>query len=293
MISPSRSSLLSLYVDFYEPRKLVDASKSCRSQYRGNLRAFSRHLGRDAMPADLTDENVMAFIRSLKDKGRSPATCNKIRAQIVALWNFLARKRIVEQYPDVPQLREPTRIPIAWTSEQLSKLFGQLRALPGHVDCIPAADWWLALHGILWDTGLRIGAAIQLEWSHLDLEEGILISPAEIQKQGADQRFVLGPDTLAWLRAIVDPERKAIFPWPRCESSLWAHYERILKKAGLPHDRRSKFHRMRRSHASHLKRAGGDPTAALGHSSPRITARYLDPNIVGAENAAAKLPRFS
>lgn len=290
----SRNSLLSLFADLYEPRNLSGASASCKAQYRSNIRKFGRFLGHDAMPDDLTDDNLAKFIQSIRADGRSPATANKIRAQIIALWNFLARKRIVETYPDVQPLREFKRIPVAWNDEQLCTLFKHVQTLGGFVDCIPAADWWTALHGVLWDTGLRIGAALQLRWEHLDLLEGILLVSAETQKQGADQQFYLGPDTLAWLRRIAPPpERQLIFPWSRSIFSLWNHYARILRDAGLPADRRSKFHRMRRSHASHLKRAGGDPTATLGHSSQAMTARhYLDPRITGADNAAQKLRRF-
>ena len=288
----SRNSLLSLYVDLYEPRNLADASDSCRQQYRSNIKAFGRWIGRPAAPDDLTDDNVMAFIRSIRAKGRSPATANKIRGQIISLWRFLARKRIVETFPDVPPLREFRRVPVGWSHEQIDRLFAACASAEGFVDCIPASRWWTALHFVLWDSGLRIGAAMKLRWEHFDLAGGVLLVPAEIQKQSADQQFPLGDDTVFWLRSILQPEREVVFAWAKCYDSLWNHYRRLLIRAGLPADRRSKFHRMRRSHASHLKAAGGDPTASLGHSGTRMTQlHYLDPSIVGGQNAAAMLRR--
>jgi len=287
-----RNSLLSLFVDLYEPRNLSDASESCRHQYRANIRKFGRYLGRDARPEDLTDDNVLAFIRAIRAQGRSPSTANKIRSQIVSLWRFLARKRIVDVYPDVPALKEFRRVPVGWTDEQIDRLFAACATTEGHIDCIPASAWWTALHYVLWDSGLRIGAALKLQWEHFDLSSGLLLVPAEIQKQAADQQFPLFSDTLSSLRSIASPPRRVVFPWPMCSGSLWNHYRIILSRAGLPIDRRSKFHRMRRSHASHLKRAGGNPTSSLGHSAERLTQiHYIDPTIAGCQNAAAMLRR--
>lgn len=56
------------------------------------------------------------------------------------------------------------------------------------------------------------------------------------------------------------------------------HLRAILGLAGLPTDRRSMFHRIRRTHATHLYVRGGDPTQSLGHASDAMTrAYYLDP----------------
>lgn len=66
---------------------------------------------------------------------------------------------------------------------------------------------------------------------------------------------------------------------------------KLFRLAGLPSGRDCKPQRLRRSHATHLKAAGGDPTLALGHSSEEVTRRYyLDPVILGDESPAALLP---
>jgi integrase len=87
--------------------------------------------------------------------------------------------------------------------------------------------------------------------------------------------------------------RRLLFPWPYSPSTLYNHYSRLLRRAGLPDDRKSKPQRMRRSFASHLEAAGGNATAALKHSSRKVTERaYLDPRIVGGQNHARLLPRI-
>jgi hypothetical protein len=55
----------------------------------------------------------------------------------------------------------------------------------------------------------------------------------------------------------------------------------------LPTDRSCKPQKMRRSHASHLKAAGGDATASLMHESDSTTRKsYLDPSITDSPPAA-------
>jgi hypothetical protein len=72
---------------------------------------------------------------------------------------------------------------------------------------------------------------------------------------------------------------------------LWPAYTEILKRAGLPHDRKSKFHRMRRTVASFFEAAGANATALLGHSARSVTEGYLDPRLVRTPQPSELLPR--
>jgi len=65
-----------------------------------------------------------------------------------------------------------------------------------------------------------------------------------------------------------------------------------LAAAGLPTDRRSKFHRIRRTVASAVAEAGGNPSEALDHASPKTTKRYLDPRIVGTQPVDSILANY-
>jgi integrase len=63
----------------------------------------------------------------------------------------------------------------------------------------------------------------------------------------------------------------------------------IHRRAGVPTDRRSMFHRMRRTSASWYKAKGGDPSQLLDHADPKTTARYLDLRICQTKSAAELL----
>lgn len=132
---------------------------------------------------------------------------------------------------------------------------------------------------LAWDSGERIGALLQAEWSHLSGEW--LTLPAEIRKGGRqDRAYKLAADTLAILGSIRRPQRKLILPWPFHHTTLYNHYRRIRRRAGLPYDRRSGFHRIRRTVATFFEAAGGNATELLGHSDRRVTRGYLDPRLL-------------
>lgn len=75
-------------------------------------------------------------------------------------------------------------------------------------------------------------------------------------------------------------------------SYLWEVFGRLIKSAGLPVTPRQKFHRMRRSVASHMKVAGADPQRSLGHANEATTEKYLDPRIVRGEQPCDVLFRL-
>ena len=274
----------------YLPLRLRGKSESCKRQYIIQLNHFARFLGHEPVFADLQDEIVSEFLNSLVDGGRSPATGNKARNHTLALWRLAARKRFVEEFPEVPRITEPLRIPKAWLESDLTKLWKVLANVPGKIAGIPAGPWWVALHSLLWWSGERIGAILKLRWSDVDLETGWLIVPAQFRKFGlSDKATKLPASAIAALHKIREPERELIFPWDRAYEYLWTIYRDILKQGGLPYDRKSKFHRMRRSAASHFEAKGGNATELLGHSARSVTRGYLDPRVAIPPQAADML----
>lgn len=290
MIRENGCTLRDFYTGVYAPLRLRGKSASTKKQYLIQLRHFGRFLGREATFDDLTDETVSAFLASIVERGNSPETANKARNHILALWRLAARKNHVATYPDVAPEQAPRRTPRAWLSDDLARLFSALGLEQGVYAGIPRSLWWHALHEVLWWTGERIGAVLQLRWEHLDQTHGWLMIPAEIRKRKtADRIFELPAEAIESLKRIHYPVRDLIFPWPKDRSLLWQDYKRILKAAGLPFDRKSMFHRMRRSSASHFEAAGGNATELLGHSSREVTLSYLDPRIVKPDQPANRL----
>jgi integrase len=292
---PSIRTLRDLFENEYRPLRLVGRSQRTLVLFRYTLKQFGLYLGREPTLDDLQDLTLGNYLQYLIDLKRAKASVNKERRQLVAIWNFAARRRYVGQFPEIPPVPEPERIPKAWTTGDLQRIAaacrtaGQFTAL-GTYEGIPAADWWLALHAVLWDTGERIKAILQLQWT--DLSGDWLTVPAEYRKGSKrPMQFKLRLETVELLEAIRRPSGE-IFPWPFSATYVYFVYKKILKTAGVEYDRQSKFHRMRRSVASHIAAAGGNPSLALGHSNPATTARYLDPKIARSVPISEVLPSF-
>lgn len=177
--------------------------------------------------------------------------------------------------------------------EQFRQLLLTCRGWSGAVADIPARLYWETLFRLLFDSGMRIGAMHLVRRSDLDLERAAILVRPETQKQRAGQWIPFCPDgTLPLVRAIWLPDRTLLFPWPFHVSTFYNRLNRLLKAADLPTDRRSKCHRVRRTHASYLTAAGGDAMESLGHSSPKVTQGYLDPRITGTQRAVDFLPKL-
>lgn len=266
--------------EHYRPRRLLNKSPETTRLYRFSIRSFGKTLERPAKLVDLMHGNVVAHMQRVIDNGRSPATANKDRAQLLALWRFAFRLKMHDTWPDVEELKEPERVPRAWLREEVAQLLAAARAMPGDFCEIPRSVWWEAMILVCLDTGERIGAVRPARWSWLS--DGWITMPAEERKGGRrDKCYRLSTGTVSKLRELQKwaPGHKQIFPWPYCHHYFWALYSQVLEKAGLPSERRDKTHKLRKTTASVVHAAGMDAQAALDHSSKAITRAYLDPRV--------------
>lgn len=279
-------SLPDFYRDVYEPLKLRSRSERTRELYRTTLRTLARFLGRVPTLSDLSDDQVNRYLSWFRRLPREPASVNKERSNVLAIWRFAARKKFVDQWPDVDAEIEPKRVPVAWTDAEVFRLFSSIAREQGLIASIPASTWWQGLHLVGWDTGERIGALVGLRWTDVDLVGQWALCSAESRKGKREDRiYRLADDTIQVLKSMRRPFVH-VFEWPYHKAYLWAKYAAILRRAGLPTDRKSKFHRLRKTVASNFEAAGGNATELLGHSRRSITERYLDPRIVTRPQAA-------
>ncbi len=260
-------------------------------QYRYALGNLAEFVGHPPNLADLIDDNIAGMMGLLARRGLSVETINDRRGRINALWTWCAKRGMVTTWPTVSPLPEPERIPLAWSRDNVAAILRECSVEGGWIAGIAARLWWETLHLVMWDSGERIGALMEARWTHLQGEN--LILPAEIRKGGkCDRIYRLHQDTVAKLETIRKPERELIWPWDRTEAILYRRYKNLLKRAGLPFDRKSMFHRMRRSVASHYEAAGGNATELLGHSDRRTTTgAYIDPRVCPSPQAVDRLFR--
>jgi integrase len=285
------ATLLEFYEKFYLPLKLGGRSKRTDVLYRYTIKNFRAYLGHTPTFDDLTDLTVSGLLESMRQKERAAPSVEKERAQLLAMWRFACRHHFVEEYPTIPPVILPIREPLAWMPEEMGRLFQAAALMEGKIGDIPKKLFWPALLWVLHETGERIMAVFKLEWKHFDLERGYVTIPAELRKGSrADKRSKLRPEAVAAVKRLIGHNRKYVFYFRLQPTYLWNLYEEVLKAAGLPTDRKSKFHRIRKTVASQYEAAGHNATELLGHSCRDVTRKYLDTRIVAHKHVADVLP---
>lgn len=284
MESDIEGSLERIFKEHYLAEKPEITSAATISQYGKSLHKFSAFLGHTATLEDLTDRNLGRFLRHRTESGVKARTANGEAKQIKAMWNWAAKKRLVQQFPTIGKLPEPEIVPQGWSQEQLRIIIATCRRIKeeGH----PRLDGaiWLAFHFVQWNTGERTGAMRSLSWTMLDIKTGHLTVPAENRKGGRKAGiYWLKPDTIEELKVVRVAGDERLFPFPKGEKwSFYSIYKELILTAGLPWvPFKTGPQKMRRTFASFIAAAGGDATAALRHSTRRTTEEsYLDPAIV-------------
>jgi integrase len=268
-----------LFENHFRPLRLRGRSAATTRLYRCTLRSYERWLGRPAVTE--TDFEDLTLCRFLEDrtKTRSPYTAERERNQLCSLWRFARDRGIMPTAPCVPAAgRLPERVPSAWSVEQLKHLVSIAGATPGFVGDVPAGIFWRALVCTLYETAERCGAVFAArvcDWSRPRL-----IVLAEHRKGGKRDRLYTLTDETADLVDFLcrnHPPTDLIWRWDRCHTHIWSRFGDIVSAAGLGEGRRAKFHQLRRCAASHYAARGGNSTALLDHSSPRVTRAYIDP----------------
>lgn len=273
---------------YYSPLRGVSARTE--KLYRYTIQAFGEHLGRPATTDDL-EELVVARFLSARLRAKAVATAAKDRTQLRALWEFAARRGLTDgRWPQIRPIRVPERVPQCWLTEEMQRLLVAASERQGTISGAPASAWWRAALLTCYDSGERIAGILSIEWR--DVSPVSVTIRAESRKgQRRDIYRPISPETWQAIDAIREPRRARVFDWDRAYTNLWRHLGKICEAAGLPNDRLSKFHRIRKTTASYAAAAGLDAQRLLDHASPRTTRAYLDPRVVQPPAAPDVLPR--
>ena len=271
--------LTDFFRQVYRPLRLRGRSASTTRLYENTIKQFSKFLTRPATLDDLNDLEVSRYLEH-RASTRSPFTSEKERNQLCSLWRCASDRRLVGDRPCVPPSPLPVRVPQAWSIEELKRLLLYAKVAQGKIGDTPAAVFWPALILVLWQSAERVGAILAV--CKDDYTRPRLLVRAEYRKGGKrDKLYSFSDETCDLLDALATSgSSPLLFAWPSAKNYLWNRFGKLIDKAGLGGGKRCKFHQLRRSAATHFCARGGDPTALLDHSSPRITKAYLDPRYI-------------
>lgn len=283
------TTLQEFLTDCYAPLKAIDQRTIV--VYTMTIRPFGKFLGREPRLSDLEELTVARFLAQ-RVRDRAPATAKKDRSQLRALWEFAARRGIINTWPTIPLVKVPERVPEAWLTEEFDRLLAEAMKERVLLDGIPAGLWWKALLMLCYDTGERITSVLELRWS---CWRGTTVLFRAEHRKGQRRDIVRDisvetADAMLALRGDRGPD-ELVFPWPRNRQYIWRRLQIILERAKLPAGRKDKFHKIRKTTASYYEAAGHSAQRLLDHADPQTTRAYLDPRIVKTTSAPDVIPR--
>jgi integrase len=256
-------------------------------------------------PVWLRTLNVELVLRWLKSLDSAPTTVNSHRGTILTLWRRAAAtrdkttgKRLAPRAPtilDLPKRRIPKNNPVSWTPEELQRLLEACEQLTGYLQHWPSikrSEYWFSLVLFLYESGARIGAAAAVRPADVDLDYALVSLRSADAKTLLEQPIRISSHCVKAIQAILDPERPTVWPTGAYRHDLYKTLKSLLKQAKLPTDRKSKFHRIRRTTATQAALHGSMELAQrqLGHTSVSMTLKYIDARIIRPAQAIDVLP---
>jgi len=312
LVTPDKERLADYLLAWLEIKKLR-LKRSSYLQYRAHITAVIAPVIGAYPVQKLTARVIQGFISALCEQGKAPGSIRMTYAILSQALKDAVKRHLIGQNPcqDIILPRDERD-----DEEELHALdAGQARLL---LDAARGTDLE-ALVTVALATGLRRGELLALKWSDIDFERGILRVQRQLtwnagegyrettpKTKGSRRSIVLADFALAALRRhkARQAERKlaAGAAWQEknlvfcdtkggylCPQTLRRGFLRLLAEAGLPP---MHFHALRHTSAT-LLIALGTPLnvvqAILGHTTARMTLRYLHALPAMREDAVSKL----
>lgn len=204
---------------------------------------------------------------TLRGRKVSPGTVDLALAYAKAALNHAVRTGLIPSNPwrDVPSIAAPNARSHVFTEESLRKVLSHL------------PDFLHSPVVLAYETGMRIGEVMRLEWSRVDLQREVIHLGALDTKGRRARTIPLSPRALELLRhtAIRGP---LVFPSPRKPGrpirNPYAAWTRARNAAGLPG---AWIHDLRRTWVTRARRAGVPETVVMklsGHATNSVFRRY-------------------
>jgi integrase len=283
-------TLAELFERYSDLRNLNPKTMLLYSMLLDRLRAFLEH---EPTVLDLDDLVISRYLRaratqSWGGKVVRPASVQKDKVMLQAVWNLAARKRWARDFPELPRIKVAKSIPTgrAYTAADVAQMIRQARHRRGRTGGKLSCWWWATLIYMAYCTGERAAALLSLRWGELDLERRRVVFKGETRK---GQTHDIERDFTEQLAGMMLPQRgqpdELVWNWDRARGSLWTSLKLLCRLAGVKY---RGFHGLRRTRASYAALAGGTAAATqvLDHSDPRLQERYVDSQICPTEQSS-------
>jgi integrase len=233
----------------------------------------------------ITTDKLREFVSQRKAAGASGPTCNRNLALLRRMFRLAQRENKVQNVPYFPMEEEsPARTGFVEQAD-----FQKVR------DALPEA--LRPFVTFLYQTGCRTGAAKQIVWQWVKLDEGIVELPAGITKNGDALTLPLSTELVGMLKKMFRVDSKPVFDttnfrksWnAACVKVKLGTQDKYIYRGLIPHD-------LRRSAVRNMRKAGVDQTTAMsisGHKTVSVFQRYNIVDVKDKQAAMEKVTQFN
>ena len=262
-------------------------SRHTLAAYRTDLLQYGAWLASSELdPLKVGSGDLIAYVASLSRRegereACTPATVRRKSAALRSFYRYLRREDLLRDDPTAGLItpKRGRRLPKVLEYAEVERL---LRAPRGNA---PTAVRDRAILELMYACGLRASEVVDLEWSDIDLEEGVL----RARGKGSKQRLVpVGRKAAAALVAYMRSARPDLAAGGDCAALFLNYRGRPLSRQGLykiirTHARAAGLekeigpHTLRHSFATHLLSGGCDLRTLqemLGHADISTTQVY-------------------
>lgn len=271
--------------DFYHYVQIERGlSENTLLSYRRDLEQYRAYLEKQEQLDDwntVTRPQIISFLYTLKDAGKSAATIARMISAIRLFHQFLIRDQVVQHDASlhIETPKQDRLLPEVLSMEEID----QLLAIEGTT---PLEIRNKAMLELMYATGLRVTELVELKTSDLHLSMGFVRC---FGKGGKERIIPLGDYASGALEIYLTDGRKTLLKKYQGESALFVNHHgrplsrqgfwKIIKQIALEKGLTKPIspHMLRHSFASHLLENGADLRAVqemLGHADISTTQIY-------------------
>jgi integrase/recombinase XerD len=285
MIRYHHTMLLHPMVERYLTHLRIEGGLSVNTleAYRRDLFKFQTYAHRIGvpLPAQMTSDTVMGFLRSLKEARLSHTSSARCLSAVRGWLRFLRRERVIDEDPavGVASRRRGVKLPRILSQREMAALLD----LPAQATREDQRD--RAMVELLYATGLRVSELVMVEVAKINLDVGYVL----VTGKGSKERVVpMNDEARRAVQQYLDEVRprllkqrvsRFLFVTSRgtamTRQAFWKLLHRRVRRAGIT--KSISPHMLRHTFATHLLEGGADlrsVQAMLGHATIATTQIY-------------------
>ena len=260
------------------PTGIRKSTQDC--YYLPAARIFDRSM---KVPVEKFDKlTANRFVDWLKSQPTSPKTQHGRRRAFGTLWTAAHDAGLAPDPVPFRRIVVPKKSPVAWDFESVQRLVKAVQS-DRSLWCngIEFGAYWGSLFSAAWDSALRLGDLLDVEYSWIIRDKNGCGLLRKVQSKTLKEHYVqLHPSTMQAITVAMTqcPSRRLIWPLKTTRRRFYEHMQKILKEHGFT----GSFRYFRRSAITFAESQNpGAGQRMAGHQDSRTTREsYIDPMLL-------------